>query len=208
MFPINKVKPGVPHVKVDMINDLFCVSSNGQDPHFRDQRFTGAVSLYHKILKVRNMRHNARLRIQADKPQDMHRICMGLPNYDLAAQGYGCQDCGKNYQDEPLAFPNDSIEFCLRCMGLWFACLKNLEQVYIIVPGLPRARKTDRHHIFRYGEARTVVRAIISAAQNDPTAEFRGTYFAPVSTDRFTGVMHGWLTLPCNKYSLTSRKDR
>lgn len=195
MFPINTVKPGVPHVKVDMINDLFCVSSNGQGPHFPDQRFTGGRSLQHKILKVRNMQHDARLRIQADEPQDMHRICLGLPNFDLAAQDYRCQDCGEVYQDDPTAFPNDRTEFCTECIGLWFAQLHNLEQVYIIVPGLPRAQKTDKRYISRYGEAATVMQVLGEARQNDPTWEFLGARALKVDNRRESGAVMSWLIL-------------
>lgn len=71
MFPINQVQPGVPQIKVDMANDLFCFSSNGQGPHFPGERFTAGITLYHQTLKVRYMRHDALLRVQADS----HRVC-------------------------------------------------------------------------------------------------------------------------------------
>lgn len=55
MFPINTIKPGVPHIKVNMVDDVFCVSSNGQYPFFPGQRFSGGVALWHEELKVRTL---------------------------------------------------------------------------------------------------------------------------------------------------------
>lgn len=83
---------------------------------------------------------------------------MGLPNYDLGEEG--CQDCRLTYQQMPNEFPDPSLEFCDRCIGYWFSMLKKLEQVYLIVPGLPRAQKTDRHHLVRYGEETAVAEAV------------------------------------------------
>lgn len=122
---------------------------------------------------------------------------MGLPNYDLAAQNYGCQDCGKNYHNDPQAFPNDRIEFCTACIGLWFAKLVNLEQVYIIVPGLPRAQRTDKRFISRYGEAASINRLLREAQQSDPTWKFLGARRLEVDNFNESGTMLGWLILPC-----------
>lgn len=127
----------------------------------------------------------------------MHRICIGLPNYDLAAQDYRCQDCDRNYRRDPRAFPSNRIEFCTECIGLWFAQFKNLEQVYIIVPGLPRAQRTDMQYISRYGEAATVERVIREARQNDPTSVFVDARPLKVDNDRVSGTVFGWLILPC-----------
>lgn len=66
MFPINKNTTGVPHFKVDIVNDVFCFSSNGQDPFFPGQRFSGGNSKYHEALSVRIMRHNSCVCIPAD----------------------------------------------------------------------------------------------------------------------------------------------
>lgn len=117
---------------------------------------------------------------------------MGLPNFDLAARNYGCQDCSRNYRVEPQEFPGHDIEFCTRCIGLWFARLRNLEQVYIIVPGLPRAKSTDKQYISRYGEAAANVRAFREAVQKDPTCEFVGAYPFNVDTMNYAGRALGW----------------
>ncbi|KAG6362406.1 hypothetical protein INS49_010636 [Diaporthe citri] len=169
MFPINTVKPGVPHIKVDMVNDVFCVSSNGQYPFFSGERFCGGVSVWHKELK------------------NMHRVCMGLPSFDLAAHNYYCQDCDRNHQVVPQKFPGDNIEFCNRCIGLWFARLIKLEQVYIIVPGLPKAQTTDQQYISRYGELATVDGAFAEAVQKDPTCQVVGSYPFHVNTGFVAG---------------------
>ncbi|KAI7776873.1 hypothetical protein LA080_004351 [Diaporthe eres] len=171
VFPINTPKPGVPHIKVDMVDDVFCVSSNGQYPFFTGEQFSGGVVLWHAKLKA------------------MHRICRGLPNFDLAARNYGCQDCGRNYHADPSDFPGDNIEFCTRCIGLWFARLRNLEQVYIIVPGLPRADRTDKQYISRYGETATNVQAFTQARQEDPTCRCVGVYDFDVDTGNFAGLV-------------------
>lgn len=71
MFPINDAKPGVSQIKVDMVEDVFCVSNNGQYPFFAGERFTGGVSVWHEKLKVRNLQHIVGLQIQADN----HREC-------------------------------------------------------------------------------------------------------------------------------------
>lgn len=117
---------------------------------------------------------------------------MGLPNLDLAARNYGCQDCGRNYPTDPQAFPGYNIEFCTRCIGLWFARFRNLEQVYIIVPGLPRAQTTDKQYISRYGEAATNVRAFTEALQRDPTCQFVLAYPFNVDAGNFAGQVTGW----------------
>lgn len=61
VFPINTPKPGVPQIKVDMVDDVFCVSSNGQYPFFTGEQFSGGVVLWHAKLKVRNLWHNTGL---------------------------------------------------------------------------------------------------------------------------------------------------
>lgn len=119
----------------------------------------------------------------------MHRICIGLPNFDLPAHNYHCEDCDRDYRAKPEAFADDSIELCLRCIGLWFGRLPNLEQVFIMIPGLPRAQTTDKHHIVRYGEARKVVQVMKEARQNDPTCDFVQGQFFEVDTVYETGTV-------------------
>lgn len=123
----------------------------------------------------------------------MHRICRGLPNFDLAARNYGCQDCGRRYHADPQEFPGDNIEFCTGCIGLWFARPRSLEQVYIIVPGLPRADRTDKQYISRYGETVTTVQAFTQAMQEDPTCRFVAADDFAVHTYNFAGLVTGWL---------------
>lgn len=50
--PTNGDTAGVPHVKTDLVNDLQCVSSNGNDPWFPDDIFTGGMVSEHKKLYV------------------------------------------------------------------------------------------------------------------------------------------------------------
>ncbi|KAK7702874.1 hypothetical protein SLS64_009485 [Diaporthe eres] len=164
-----EISAGVPHFKVDIVNDVFCFSSNGQDPFFPGQRFSGGNSKYHEALSK------------------IHRVCVGLPNFDLGAPNDNCQDCGRNYHFQRGAFPKGGIEFCTRCIGLWFARLNNLEQVYIIIPGLPRAQGTDKQYIARYGEADTHRRVLKEALQRDPTCRVVGSSILSVNTDDVPG---------------------
>lgn len=122
---------------------------------------------------------------------------MGLPNFDLAAGNYDCQDCGINYHVVPQEFPDDSTEFCTRCIGLWFACLKKLEQVYIIVPGLPRAQSNDKQYISRYGEASTHVGVLKEALLRDPTCRIVGTSMHSMKIDDVVGLLMSWFILRC-----------
>ncbi|KAL1854821.1 hypothetical protein Daus18300_011337 [Diaporthe australafricana] len=142
-FPDNRVgAPGVPQIRVDMVNDLFCVSSNGNDPWFPNddeqfEPFTGGNILEHPALK------------------GLHRIGVSLPRFDRNLYR-GCRDCGSLRVPEGL--PN--LEFCTSCIGTWTDQLEQVEQVFLIVPGLPRAQNTDQRHIFRYGENATVTAAV------------------------------------------------
>lgn len=123
---------------------------------------------------------------------------MGLPNYDLAARNYRCQDCGRDYNPDNGYFRNNRIEFCSPCIGLWFARFKNLEQVYIIVPGLPRAQGTEKQYISRYGADGTHDRVYAEALQRDPTCQFsRPLSHYHVDTGEVTGTAIGQFSLPC-----------
>lgn len=56
----------------------------------------------------------------------------------------------------------DAPEYCAVCAGSWVCYFRNLEQVFLIVPNLPKAEPRDEVLVYRFGE-KVLVEDIIKA---------------------------------------------
>ncbi|KAH8771658.1 hypothetical protein F5883DRAFT_664629, partial [Diaporthe sp. PMI_573] len=173
-------------IKVNMVNDIFCVSSNGRDLWTAGQRFSGGVLRYRQRLNARYVRERHASSLQ------------GLPRFDLAAGDYRCQDCGKDHTDEPERFSEGEVEFCTDCFGHWFALLKRIEEIYLVVPGLPRAQRTDTYHVFRYGELDAAGQPHEEAERGGRTCESRDRPVHDVCIRNFNGPPRDMLLFGCH----------
>lgn len=127
---------GTPHVIVDPDNDLFCFSSFFSAWN-RRETFSGGNAF-------RNRTPLAGLR----------RLGLAVPPLTRKSKVVQCKDCGDKMNESKfrLAWRSDAPEYCAVCVGSWVWCFRNLEQVFLIVPNLPKAEPRDEVLVYRFGE--------------------------------------------------------
>lgn len=74
----------------------------------------------------------------------------GIPGPRDAPSDFRCLDCGKDYTDDQEMIAR--FGFCRLCVATWTSELRDIERVYLIVPGIPRAQPGDMVEVFRFGE--------------------------------------------------------
>lgn len=74
---------------------------------------------------------------------------------------FKCRDCREDFAQQPDIFWG-RVEICKLCIASWICELQDLERVYLIVPGLPRAQIGDEDLVYRWGEPATIQAAINS----------------------------------------------
>lgn len=137
---------GIPHVMVDPDNDLFCFSSFFSVWN-RGKTFSGGNAF----------RHRSPL-------SGLRRLGLALPPLTRRSNVVQCKDCGEktNEAQSCPAWASDAPDYCAVCAGSWVCYFRNLEQVFLIVPDLPKAEPGDEVLVYRFGE-KDVVEDILKA---------------------------------------------
>lgn len=130
---------GIPHVIVDPTYDMFCLSSFGSDWD-PDATFSGGNAFRHKSPLA-----------------GVRRVGLGLPPLTRTGYVVECEDCKETIEENPcLAWRGNPPHYCNFCVGDWVAYFRNLEQVFLIVPGLVRAEPGGAVNVYRYGNKKHV----------------------------------------------------
>ncbi|KAJ0104446.1 hypothetical protein J7T55_010912 [Diaporthe amygdali] len=143
-----------PHIKVDKDNDLFCFSTF-RSPWFPNYHFSGGTSCSHPDFR------------------DTKLVAISMPGQNRATDDFICKDCFKDYTQDPGQFWGQ-LEVCIACMASWTAQLRDVERVYLIVPGLPQAQADDEQIVYRWG-APAAMQAAIAALPRPPSSYDRRT---------------------------------
>lgn len=99
---------------------------------------------------------------------------ISMPQCNQGADDFLCKDCGNDFSNSPRMFLED-VEFCRDCMASWTAELRDVELVYLIVPGLRRAQVGDKVSVRRLGEA-AAMNAAYDAMPTVPSRHYGPTF--------------------------------
>lgn len=137
---------GTSHVIVDPDNDLFCFSSFFSIWN-RREAFSGGNAFRHRSPLA-----------------GLRRLGLAMPPLTRKSEIVRCKDCGQktNEAESCPAWRFNAPEYCAVCVGSWVWCFRNLEQVFLIVPDLPKAKPGDEVLVYRFGK-KEVVEDIIKA---------------------------------------------
>lgn len=92
---------------------------------------------------------------------------ISMPQCNREEDDFSCKDCGRDLTHDPDMFVG-RVEFCLECMASWTAELRDIEKVYLIVPGVRRAQAGDEVEVYRFGESSTIL-AVSDAMPEKPS---------------------------------------
>lgn len=90
-----------------------------------------------------------------------------MPRCDRPEGDQSCRDCGADFTERPGPVMK-RLEFCDPCVGSWTSLLLDVERVYLIVPGIRRARADDEAEVYRFG-VRPIIEAALSALPRRPS---------------------------------------
>ncbi|KAG6362404.1 hypothetical protein INS49_010634 [Diaporthe citri] len=142
------LEAGTPHVMVDPDRDLICCSSFGDDWYPNDTFSGGNASRQGPLADL------------------ARRLGLGLPPLTRAGYVFDCEDC-----KDPVNETHDDLEwrahpphYCSVCVGDWVTYFPNLEQVFLIVPGLDKAEPGDEVLVYRFGD-KEIVEDILKATK-------------------------------------------
>ncbi|KAG6362405.1 hypothetical protein INS49_010635 [Diaporthe citri] len=130
------------HIIVDKINDLFCLSSFFS-PWFPDYYFSGGTAFDHSALA------------------DIRLLAVSMPMCNRGPWDFICSDCHNDLANDPGSF-SVQVEICRQCIASWVSKFRDIERVYLIVPGVRRAQIGDEEAVYRWGEPATIQAAIDS----------------------------------------------
>lgn len=150
------LEAGIPHVIVDPDNDLICYSSFGDD-WYPDDTFSGGNAFR-----------------QGPPADRARRIGLGLPPLTRISKVVRCKDC-KKIMDETLfnlAWQYGAPDYCVVCVGHWVCYFPNVEQVFLIVLGLPKAEPGDEVLVYRFGEGDLVEDILKATEYSDSVKHF------------------------------------
>lgn len=84
-----------------------------------------------------------------------------MPMCNAGGWDFTCGDCHDDLADDPGSF-SAQVEICRRCIASWVFRFRDIERVYLIVPGVRRAQAGDYGVVYRWGEPATIQAAIDS----------------------------------------------
>ncbi|KAI7776871.1 hypothetical protein LA080_004349 [Diaporthe eres] len=162
MLPSNDRSPslvfeaGTPHVMVDTDNDLICHSSFGDD-WYPDDTFAGGNACRQEPLG-----------------DCTRRLGLGLPPLTRGSKVVRCQDCRQIVDEAPfkLAWESAAPDYCVVCVCNWVCYFPKVEQVFLIVPGLPKAEPGDEVLVYRFGEGELVEDILKATEYSDRVKHF------------------------------------
>lgn len=145
---------GIPHVVVDPDNDLFCFSSFFSVWN-RRETFSGGNAFRSPLAGLR-------------------RLGLALPPLTRRSEIVWCKDCGEktNEAESCPAWRFNAPEYCAVCVGSWVWCFRNLEQVFLIVPDLPKAEPQDEVVVYRFGDKELVENILKAKEYSDRDNHF------------------------------------
>lgn len=94
-----------------------------------------------------------------------------------------CRGCYKDYTLLPTLFQG-FMEICKACMASLTAPLLGVERVYLIVPGVRRARVGDEQMVYRWGEKSTIDAALRALPVRPSSALQLWAQFEPAQVAR------------------------
>lgn len=169
------LEAGIPHVMVDPDTELIGYSNLGSEGH-PGEPFSGGNACKQEPLGDR-----------------ARRIAVGLPPLTRKSKIVRCKDCKQIMDEAPfnLAWESDAPEYCVVCVGHWVCYFPQLEQVFLIVPGLPKAKPGDEVLVFRFGEGELVEDILKATEHSDRVKHFPRSLNGDVEDTSLVGQ------LPC-----------
>lgn len=149
---------------VDPDNDMFCFSSFFSVWN-RGATFSGGNAFRHRSPLA-----------------GLRRFGLALLPLTRRSKVVQCKDCGEktNEAESCPAWAFDAPDYCAVCAGSWVCYFRNLEQVFLIVPDLPKAEAGQEVLVYRFGEKEAVEDILQAKGYSDRDTHFPKTFESDV----------------------------